>query len=94
MAALAGTVYLVGSGPGDPGLMTVRAVELLSTADVIVHDRLIPEGSLTLARADAEIIPVGKEGGGPSTPQDEINRIIVEQGKAGKSVVLGTRRRT
>jgi uroporphyrinogen III methyltransferase/synthase len=87
MAALAGTVYLVGSGPGDPGLMTVRAVELLSTADVIVHDRLIPDGSLTLARADAEIIPVGKEGGGPSTPQDEINRIIVEQGKAGKSVV-------
>ena len=87
MAALAGIVYLVGSGPGDPGLMTVRAVELLSTADVIVHDRLIPEGSLTLARPDAEIIPVGKEGGGPSTPQDEINRIIVEQGKAGKSVV-------
>ncbi len=87
MAALPGTVYLVGSGPGDPGLMTVRAVELLSTADVIVHDRLIPEGSLNLARPDAELISVGKEGGGPSTPQDEINRIIVEQGKAGKSVV-------
>ena len=87
MPALPGTVYLVGSGPGDPGLMTVRSVELLSTADVIVHDRLIPQGSLSLARADAELISVGKEGGGPSTPQDEINRIIVEQGKAGKSVV-------
>ncbi len=87
MAALPGTVYLVGSGPGDPGLMTVRAVELLTTADVIVHDRLIPDGSLLLARDDAELISVGKEGGGPSTPQDEINRIIVEQGKAGKSVV-------
>ena len=65
MSAVKGTVYLVGAGPGDPGLMTVRSVELLSTADVIIHDRLIPAGSLELARPDAQIISVGKEGGGP-----------------------------
>ncbi|MCX6393693.1 MAG: uroporphyrinogen-III C-methyltransferase [Solirubrobacterales bacterium] len=87
MTALPGTVYLVGGGPGDPGLMTVRAVELLATADVIIHDRLIPSGCLDLVRHDAKVISVGKEGGGPSTPQDEINDLLVEHGKAGSSVV-------
>ena len=87
MSAVKGTVYRVGAGPGDPGLMTVRAVELLSTADVIIHDRLIPAGSLELARPDAQIISVGKEGGGPSTPQDDINDLLVEHGRAGSSVV-------
>ncbi|MEI6663809.1 MAG: uroporphyrinogen-III C-methyltransferase [Actinomycetes bacterium] len=87
MTATPGTVYLVGAGPGDPGLMTVRAMELLASADVIVHDRLIPPGILNLARSDAQIINVGKEGGGPSTPQERIEEVLVEHGGAGRSVL-------
>lgn len=67
--------------------MTVRSVELIASADVIVHDRLIPPGCLRLARPDALVINVGKEGGGPSTPQADIEALLVEHGSAGKSVV-------
>ncbi len=74
------TVYLVGAGPGDPGLLTVRAVELIAAADVIIHDRLIPEGALSAARPDAELIDVGKRGGGESAQQDQINRLLVHHG--------------
>ncbi len=81
------TVYLVGAGPGDPGLMTVRALELIAAAEVIVYDRLIPDGALEGARPDAELIYVGKEGGGPSTPQAEIERVLVEHGSTGRTVV-------
>ena len=81
------TVHLVGAGPGDPGLLTVRAAELIARADVILYDRLIPERALDGARAGAELIYVGKEGGGPQMPQEEINRLIVEHGRAGKEVV-------
>jgi len=86
-AARPGIVYLVGAGPGDPGLLTARAIELIASADVIVHDRLIPPGAVHLARPGAEVIPVGKEGGGPSTPQDRINSLLVEHGSAGRFVV-------
>ena len=68
------TVYLVGAGPGDPGLMTARALELIAAADVIVYDRLIPAGALDGARPDAQLIYAGKEGGGPSVSQAEIER--------------------
>jgi uroporphyrinogen III methyltransferase / synthase len=81
------SVYLVGAGPGDPGLMTARALELIARADVIVYDRLIPESALSAARADAELIYVGKEGGGPSASQAEIERLLVEHGRAGRTVV-------
>jgi uroporphyrinogen III methyltransferase/synthase len=81
------TVYLVGAGPGDPGLMTARALELVATADVIVYDRLIPAGALAGARDDAELVYAGKEGGGPSVSQDEIQRLLVEHGAAGRMVV-------
>jgi uroporphyrinogen III methyltransferase/synthase len=81
------TVYLVGAGPGDPGLMTVKAAELIAAADVIIYDRLIPATALDGARPDAELIYVGKEGGGPSMDQAEIERLLVERGGAGKSVV-------
>ena len=74
------TVYLVGAGPGDPGLVTVRALELIAQADVIIHDRLIPDGVLTAARPGSEIINVGKRGGGRSADQAEINRLLVEHG--------------
>ena len=81
------TVHLVGAGPGDPGLMTARALELIARADVIVYDRLIPATALEGARADAELIYAGKEGGGPSVGQEEIERLLVEHGGAGREVV-------
>ena len=81
------TVYLVGAGPGDPGLMTARALALIAAADVIVYDRLIPDGALAGARPDAELIYAGKEGGGPSMPQAEIERLLVAHGGAGREVV-------
>ena len=81
------TVYLVGAGPGDPGLMSARSLELIAAADVIVYDRLIPDTALDGARAGAELVYAGKEGGGPSVSQDDINGWLVEHGEAGKEVV-------
>jgi uroporphyrinogen III methyltransferase/synthase len=81
------TVFLVGAGPGDPGLLTARALELIEAADVIVHDRLIPKGALDTARPDAVLIYAGKEGGGRSMPQAETERLLVEHGRAGRTVV-------
>jgi uroporphyrinogen III methyltransferase/synthase len=81
------TVYLVGAGPGDPGLMTARALQLIAGAEVIVHDRLIPQTALDGARPDAELIYAGKEGGGPSVSQADIERLLVEHGGAGRTVV-------
>jgi uroporphyrinogen III methyltransferase / synthase len=83
----AGIAYLVGAGPGDPGLMTRRALELIAEADVILHDRLIPRGALDGARPDAELRYVGKEPGAPALPQEEINALLVELARAGKRVV-------
>jgi uroporphyrinogen III methyltransferase / synthase len=74
------TVYLVGAGPGDPGLLTARALELISRAEVIIYDRLIPAEALDGARSDADLLYVGKEGGGQSMAQQEINRLLVEHG--------------
>src|SRR3954454_13964435 len=82
-----GKVFLVGAGPGDPGLLTARALELLASADVVIHDRLIPPGALDGVRADAEVVYVGKEGGGEQVPQEQTNRLIVERARAGRSVV-------
>ncbi len=84
---MSGRVHLVGAGPGDPGLMTARALELIAAADVVIHDRLIPASALQGARPDALLIYVGKEGGGPSMPQAEIDRLLVEHGGAGRRVV-------
>jgi uroporphyrinogen III methyltransferase/synthase len=81
------TVYLVGAGPGDPGLLTSRALELIAAADVIVYDRLIPDSALEGARAGALLLYAGKEGGGPSMSQEDIDAMLVEHGLAGKSVV-------
>ncbi len=63
-----GRVVLVGAGPGDPGLMTVRALEAIAAADVILYDKLIPATALDGARPDAELIVVGKIGGGDQVP--------------------------
>jgi uroporphyrinogen III methyltransferase / synthase len=80
------TVYLVGAGPGDPGLLTVRAAELLARADVVVHDRLAESSLLELAPAGAERIDVGKAPGAP-VAQDHINELLVARGRAGLEVV-------
>jgi uroporphyrinogen III methyltransferase/synthase len=82
-----GIVYLVGAGPGDPGLMTARSLELIVAADVIVHDRLIPSGSLALARPHAELLYVGKEPGSASVAQDEIADLLIDRARQGKLVV-------
>jgi uroporphyrinogen III methyltransferase/synthase len=87
MSARQGVVYLVGAGPGDPGLMTKRSLELIADADSIYYDRLIPPGALDGARADAELIYVGKQPGVPSVPQAEIGERLIEAARAGRSVV-------
>jgi uroporphyrinogen III methyltransferase / synthase len=87
MSARAGVVYLVGAGPGDPGLMTSRSLALIATADVIFHDRLIPQGALAGARPHAELIYVGKQPGSASVPQDEIEARMVQAAREGRSVV-------
>ncbi|MFA5055653.1 MAG: uroporphyrinogen-III C-methyltransferase [Dehalococcoidia bacterium] len=82
-----GSVYLVGAGPGGIGLITLRGLELLRQADVIVYDRLADDGLLARARGDAEMIYVGKAAGDHSVEQGEIDRILVAKAKEGKSVV-------
>lgn len=81
------TVYLVGAGPGDPGLMTVRGAEVLATADVVVYDRLSVADLLDLAPPDALRISVAKSAGRAVMPQEEINALLVEHGRSGRSVV-------
>jgi uroporphyrin-III C-methyltransferase/precorrin-2 dehydrogenase/sirohydrochlorin ferrochelatase len=82
-----GSVALVGAGPGDPGLLTLRALRVLNEADVILHDRLGTDQVLELARRDAERIEVGKRAGGVGISQDAINALLVTHARAGKRVV-------
>ena len=86
-SVVAGTVNLVGGGPGDPGLITVRGLQLLRRADVVVHDRLIGSELLGEARPDALLIDVGKGPGHAPFLQAEINDLLVEHARQGKSVV-------
>ena len=84
---MSGKAFLIGAGPGDPGLLTVRAAELLARCDVVLYDRLIPPGVLDPAAArGAELVYVGKEPGRPSMPQEEINAKLVELAGAGRTV--------
>ena len=82
-----GCVFIVGAGPGDPGLLTLRAAQLLSRADVVVHDRLIHPQVLAHARPGARLIYAGKEGGADSTRQEDIHRELIEQARLGRMVV-------
>jgi uroporphyrinogen III methyltransferase / synthase len=82
-----GIVYLVGAGPGDPGLMTRRSLQLIAAADAVLYDRLVPPGALDGAREGAELRYVGKRPGDPAMTQDEINDLMVELARAGKRVV-------
>ncbi|MFN8528771.1 MAG: uroporphyrinogen-III C-methyltransferase [Anaerolineae bacterium] len=82
-----GTVYLVGAGPGDPELITVKGLNLVRRADVIIYDRLIPHELLKEARPDAELIDAGKAQHDHRIPQPQINALLVEKAQAGKLVV-------
>lgn len=81
------TVYLVGAGPGDPDLLTLKAAKLLGRADVVVHDRLVPPAVLELVAPWAELVDVGKTPGSLANSQDEINDILVDRGRCADVVV-------
>ncbi|MBP7241281.1 siroheme synthase CysG [Amaricoccus sp.] len=82
-----GFVHFVGAGPGDPELLTLKARKLLHEADVVIHDRLVPQAILELARREATILSVGKQAYGPSWRQDDINALIVATAARGETVV-------
>ena len=82
-----GTVYIVGGGPGDPGLITVKGLECLRRADVVLYDRLVAQELLTEVPVHAELIDVGKEPKRHRRSQDEINTLLIEKAREGKMVV-------
>ena len=82
-----GTVYLVGAGPGDPDLLTVKAARLIAAADVVIHDGLVDDAILALTRVDARLISVAKQRSRHSVPQEGINAILVREALAGYAVV-------
>jgi len=82
-----GTVYLVGAGPGDPDLLTLRAARLIGAAELIVHDGLVDPAILALAPADAELISVAKSRARHTMKQEDINDLLVREAKAGRDVV-------
>jgi len=83
----AGKVFLVGAGPGDPELLTLKAAKVLRSADVVLHDELVSAEILNLIPATAEIVNVGKRCGKKSTPQDETNKLLVQHALMGRTVV-------
>lgn len=85
--AKSGYVSLVGAGPGDPGLITVRGMETLKKADIVLYDRLVTKEILSYARTDAEMRYVGKGCGSHSMPQEKISQLLVDYAKRGKHVV-------
>lgn len=82
-----GTLYLVGAGPGDPDLLTLRAARLIERAEVIVHDGLVSPAILALASPEARLVSVAKQRAHHTLPQEEINRLLVREALAGRDVV-------
>lgn len=82
-----GKVYIVGAGPGDPELITIKAARLIRSADVILYDRLVSEETISLAKEGCELIYVGKHPGESSTTQERINEMLVEKAQEGGSIV-------
>ncbi|MDB5865233.1 MAG: cobA [Betaproteobacteria bacterium] len=82
-----GKVYLVGAGPGDPELLTIKAARVLGKADVVLVDDLVSRAILVYIREDARVVKVGKRGGCQSTPQAFIERLLIAEAKAGRTVV-------
>lgn len=82
-----GTIYLVGAGPGDPDLLTLRAARLIESARVIVHDGLVSAEILSLARPDARLVSVAKQRARHTLPQEDINALLIREAKAGRDVV-------
>jgi uroporphyrin-III C-methyltransferase len=82
-----GKVFLVGAGPGDPELLTLKAARALAEAEVVVHDRLVPPDILRLVPTEATRVDVGKQAGHHLVPQHEINRILVRAARSGRTVV-------
>jgi uroporphyrin-III C-methyltransferase len=82
-----GTVYLVGAGPGDPELLTVRAHSLLRSADAVFHDDLVPLPILDLCRRNARVVSVGKRCGVKAVTQEQINELLIEAARCGQSVI-------
>jgi uroporphyrinogen III methyltransferase / synthase len=82
-----GKVYLVGAGPGDPGLATKRALDLIARADVVVYDRLVASELLEHANPEAKLIYAGKQPGGSSPAQEEINQLLIDHARSGREVV-------
>ncbi len=82
-----GTIHLVGAGPGDADLLTLRAARLIESADLIVHDGLVDASILALARPDARLVSVAKRRAHHTLPQDDINALLVREARAGRDVV-------
>ncbi|HEX9492962.1 MAG TPA: SAM-dependent methyltransferase, partial [Thermoanaerobaculia bacterium] len=81
-----GKVFLVGAGPGDPNLLTLRAAELIASADVVAADALVAPEIVARTPKNAELIYVGKRSGAHSVPQEETNRLLIQKAKEGKRV--------
>lgn len=83
----AGEVVLVGAGPGDPGLLTLKGLQQIQQAEVVLYDQLVSPEILNLVRRDATLVPVGKKAGAHSVPQDEINQLLIDYARQGQRVV-------
>ena len=84
---MTGKVWLIGAGPSDPGLLTLKGKEVLEQADVVVYDRLVGDGVLNMIPETAKLIDVGKRAGNHTMPQEQINEVLLREAQKGRKVV-------